>query len=163
MTSTQITITEISDSRIAIASPYAPEFVAGIKRLGGRWDPDGKVWIINSSERKEVEALLADVYGWMPPHVAEMVGTQTIVITARHNIVARRDGIRVAGQTIARAHGRDSGARLGPGVVQVAGKDPLSGGSMKNWETIIPEGTRFRLTLPMGVEPDGRDWAVEYL
>lgn len=44
--------------------------------------------------------------------------------------------VEVAGRTIARAWGRDSGAKLGDGVVKLQGRVG-SGGSMKNWETVV--------------------------
>lgn len=46
------------------------------------------------------------------------------------------DDIRLFGKTIASAYGRDSGAKLGKDAVLIKG-NACSGGSVKNWRTII--------------------------
>lgn len=48
--------------------------------------------------------------------------------------------LQIGSLTLARAFGRDSGARLGDGVAHLAGPKPRSGGSVKNWRTVIPGG-----------------------
>lgn len=37
-------ITNLGNGRIAIDSPYNPDFVRRIKKAGGKWDPANKVW-----------------------------------------------------------------------------------------------------------------------
>ena len=126
-TSGQISITETNGGRLAIQTPYDKSFIAGVKALGGKWDSSNKVWTIAPTERKEAEVLLGEVYGWM---ASGMGGTHRVTLTAKQEIKVHTDGIRIAGQTIARATGRDSGARLGEGVVKLEGII-TSTGSMK--------------------------------
>lgn len=54
------------------------------------------------------------------------------------------------GYTVARAYGRDSGAKLGDNVSMLKG-GISSGGSMNNWKTYIDEDSVFRLQVPMNV------------
>ena len=159
-TSVQITIAEETNGRLAIATPYDQQFISGIKRLGGRWDSASKVWTVAQTERKEAEVLLGEIYGWMSSGLG---GTQRVTITAKETIKVHTDGVRIAGQTIARATGRDSGARLGEGVVLLDGKIE-STGSMKNWYTLIKAGSRFRLEFPLLAldSIDASSWDVEY-
>jgi hypothetical protein len=57
----------------------------------------------------------------------------------------------VAGREVARAFGRDSGAKLGPDVVVRAGGFH-SGGSRKNWRITVKDGTSFDLLrLPVAM------------
>ena len=67
-----------------------------------------------------------------------------VEITALHDIL--RESPTFLGYTIAKSTGRDSGATLGEDVYQVEGKIS-SGGSIKNWYTVIKEGSKFRLEV----------------
>ena len=161
MATSQVEVREEGD-RIQIQAPYDRKAVEGFKRLGGKWDSSAKIWVLGTRERNEVLELLGTVYGWVPPHVStDMI---LVEIEAKKLIQERQDGVRVAGRTIARARGRDSGARLGDDVRQVSGNSARSGGSFKNWVTIIPEGARFRLELPLlaAEDIDRREWDVTY-
>lgn len=51
---------------------------------------------------------------------------------------------KLGGRTIARAYGRDTGAKAGDGVIVDAGKID-SAGSAKNWKTVAREGTVIRV------------------
>lgn len=58
--------------------------------------------------------------------------------------------IYLAGRVIAGARGRDSGVTIGNGVVLVSG-EIKSGGSVKNWLTVVKSESVFRiLDLPLG-------------
>lgn len=160
MSTSEISITETASGRLAIQAPYDKGFISGVKKLGGRWEAGSKCWTIAPTERKEAEVLLGDVYGWM---ASGLGGSQVIVLTAKRDLREFEDGIRVSGRTIARATGRDSGARLGDGVVMLDGYI-YSGGSRKNWTTSIRSGSKFRLELPLlALDTINRnDWDVEY-
>lgn len=67
---------------------------------------------------------------------------------------------RILGKSIASAWGRDSGARVGDDVAFVEGR-PESGGSFKNWRSVVPAGSvvvlhnvpqaALQMELPEGV------------
>ena len=130
--------------RIYVQSPYDPQFIAGAKRIAGRWDSTDERWLFPAAQRERVMSLLDDVYGWDPDSADERV---TVRLTADKEISVEHDGVRVAGVTIARATGRDSGARLGDGVILVSGSAG-SGGSRKYWRTRVRSGSVFEVDFP---------------
>jgi hypothetical protein len=68
-----------------------------------------------------------------------------IWVTVNEDWEERRGGLFLFGRQVARAFGRDSGARLGDGIVLKRGS-VNSSGSMKNWKTKITDGTIFIMT-----------------
>jgi hypothetical protein len=77
------------------------------------------------------------------------------LVTARVTITTTwyedRAGLFAGGRLVARAFDRDSGARLGDGVIILRG-NATSGGSRKNWETRIQGGSIFEIRdLPRGM------------
>ncbi len=51
------------DGRIAVSSPYHPDFPARARGLGGSWDGARRVWVFDAGDRERVEALCRDIYG----------------------------------------------------------------------------------------------------
>lgn len=45
-----------------VSSPYSDRFVAGAKKLGGRWDPEGRTWEFPLAKQAHLRALLIEVY-----------------------------------------------------------------------------------------------------
>lgn len=128
---------ETRDGKAYIASPYSSVFVRRIRLMGGRWDSGSRRWVIPSEALPAARELLMDIFG--ETDVAPAEETVTVVVEYLHNVSAVRGAVTLGGLTIARASGRDSGARLGPGVAFISGQ-PRSGGSHMNWMTIIPAG-----------------------
>lgn len=127
---------------ILCRTPYHPRFVSEAKRLGGKWSPSSKAWVFDPRDRERVEALCREVYGTAGEEDCELVSVR---IRALDEIWNLHEAVYFAGRVVARAWGRDSGAKLGPGVVQVAGERPRSGGSAKYWRTTIPKDAVFEL------------------
>lgn len=48
---------------LTIYSPYDPQFVSGVKALGGRWDPEARSWSVPLHERDRLRELLLRAYG----------------------------------------------------------------------------------------------------
>ena len=48
---------------VVTRTPYAREFPACAKKLGGRWNPDYKVWVFPKTAEDAVRALVQEVYG----------------------------------------------------------------------------------------------------
>ena len=109
--------TAVTGDTFAVNAPYNSEFISAAKRLGGRWD--APEWVFDARDEARVRALLIECYG-TDGEVADLV---TIKIEWSNSESAKRGPIAANGRTIARADGRDSGARLGDGVVILADGD----------------------------------------
>ena len=84
----------------------------------------------------DVREAMREVYGRDDQPVTDMADVK---LTFEESVAADRASVVILGRTVASAYGRDSGARVGDGVMFLQGK-PKSGGSVKNWETIVPSG-----------------------
>ena len=135
-----ITIT-INSGTALIDVPYNTRFVQQVKRLGGRWMPEQKRWAIDARNVEHVRAAMLDCYGRTDVSTDELV-TVRVTVGDKGMKSRCRGSIEMFGRIVARAMSRDGGARNGDGIVFVAGR-PGSGGSVKNWETIIYAGSVF--------------------
>lgn len=130
---------EITGEFANVFTAYNPDFVKQIKTIGGaRWDAAQKAWKVPANTVDDVRSIMQEVYGEtdVPAASNEKVNVR---LTFEKQICEWRAPVTIFGKTIASAFGRDSGARVGDGVSFVSGR-PQSGGSMKNWETVIPVG-----------------------
>jgi hypothetical protein len=137
-----IRIEHTPNAKILCETPYSPTFPAAAKKLGGRWVPERKAWQFDGRDEAAVRALCVRLFGTdgSPETTAD-------VLTIRApSGVCTNDGtaLWLAGRQVARVLGRDSGARLGDGVVVVTGSFG-SGGSMKNPRIVVKAGTVFEL------------------
>ena len=151
---------EVAGGRVMIYSPYNRTFVARAKKLGGKWMAAGKAWTFDERDADRVKALVGDVYGHFFDADVELVDVR---ITCSEIVEADRKPIMCGPREVARAWGRDSGAKLGDGVVQLEGR-VYSGGSVKNWDTRASAGSVFEVRdYPKAqVEKiDAETWAVE--
>lgn len=122
--------TTLTATTIQVESPYNREFVSQAKLIGGRWS--APFWVFDIRDADRVRDVLMDIYG-EDGSVQDRV-TIRMTLTSEHD---KRGGpIVVHGREIASATGRDSGARLGRGIVLIEGKFD-GGGSVKNWSTIV--------------------------
>lgn len=48
---------------IEVHTDYNPEFIAGIKKLSGVWEPDEKAWIVKQENIEAVRDLATKVFG----------------------------------------------------------------------------------------------------
>lgn len=136
---------EITGSNVTVDSPYNPNFVAGAKRLAGRWSKPN--WVFPKAQEARVRALCVEVYG--------TDGSETHNADTRVRLLIRPGSssnmaLRVGPLQICRAFDRDSGAALAPGVVLLG--EITSGGSRKNpraaWSYLIVEAE-----VPAGAVP----------
>lgn len=115
---------------------YNDQLVASCRALGGRWDAQASAWVFNSLVEQEVDEL-DRLYN------EDLVA---IDIEALDDIYSSASSVTFLGYTIARAFGRDSGAKLGDKIMMLGGAIS-SGGSVKNWNTKVMRGSRFRLEI----------------
>ena len=120
-----------------LRADYNEQLVAECRRLGGKWDPEEKAWIFSGLVESEVEEL--DLR-YNSKKVA-------VKIHFSEEESAGTGPVTVAGIPIASASGRDSGAKLRDGIAVLSG-GASSGGSRKNWYTIIEAGTTLRMYMP---------------
>lgn len=132
---------KISDGKASVFTPYNAEFISRIKLLGGRWNPSQKCWTVVEDAVDDVRAAMRNIYGQDDQPVSETVD---VILTFEDEISSWHGPVTILGRTIASAMGRDSGARVGEDVMFLEGA-PKSGGSVKNWETIVPAGCVVKL------------------
>ena len=119
-----------ANGKLHVVTPYNVSFVAGARKLAGSWDADKKLWVFDARDLDRVKALCMTLYG--SDGVTD--DTCTIRVTYAPGESADRGPLTIAGRVVAKAWGRDSGAKLGEGIVLLEGGF-TSGGSMKNWDT----------------------------
>lgn len=149
----------VNAGKASIHSPFHPDFVVRIKGIGGRWNAASKTWTVGENMVNEAREIMRAVYG-RDDQQTDVQATD-IRIRFGEEVHCTCGGITMYGKTIAKAWGRDSGARVGEDVAFVEGR-PDSGGSAKNWRTIIPAGSVVAVknvpvallgeTLPEGAE-----------
>lgn len=133
---------------------YNSILITACRNLGGRWDKQAVAWSFPSFVEDKV-AELDELYN------TDIVSVE---ITAMETRNVLQNSVRFCGYSIAFAKGRDSGAELSKGVACLAGRY-TSGGSYKNWTTVIEKGAVFRLKVPRklfyGIE--NKYWTVQLI
>ena len=121
----------------SLRAEYNSILVDECRNLGGTWDKSQDAWIFPAYVESEVESL------------DEIFNSDPIVIeiTAIEEIYEYGKGIEFLGKPLCRAFERDSGARISTDIALLSGY-ATSGGSRKNWATILDEGTVLRLQIP---------------
>lgn len=160
---TEVSIKQIGN-RLAVIAPYHPDFGSQAKSLGGRWDPLDKKWMFDLRDEDRVSAMCKAVYGTDGKTPVGNLVTLRCICKEGH--MQSKMGIYIAGRCVAYATGRDSGARLGEGVVLLAGKFS-SGGSDRNWTTWATAGTIVEirdvpvLEAATAIEEGNYYWSIE--
>lgn len=123
---------ERTGDQIVARTPFLnSNFNAKARNLAGHWDRARGGWIFDARNEPMVRAALRRAYGSDGTAPADTVSVRFHV-----DRDVWQGPVEVAGRTIARATGRDSGATLGQGIVMLSG-DVNSGGSVKNWHTVV--------------------------
>jgi hypothetical protein len=151
-------ITNLGNGKIAIETPYNPEFVKRIKKTGGRWNGRNKTWETDERNLDVVRSIMRDVYG-QDDLPQELIN---IRVTLKESVDELRGPIVMFGRTIASAFGRDSGAKIGSGVCFEAGGCD-SAGSVKNWYTKISSGSVITIhDVPRRAVEEKLGWNDDY-
>lgn len=123
-----------TSTTISVKSPYNSKFVEAAHKLNGKFDRG--TWAFDARDAQRVRDLCFQIYGDDGVRKDQV----TLRIEWLKGTGATCDSLQAHGRTIARASGRDSGAKLGEDVVLLEGAF-TSGGSMKNWSTDVSTGT----------------------
>jgi len=122
--------TKNGNEYLYVKTPYSGEFVAGAKKLNGKWIADQKEWAFDPRDEERVRELCRKIYG------TDGATPDLELVTVRLHLDKLKDyyygTLELFGRVIARRPGRDSRVRLDNSVVIVAGGFPTSGGSVKN-------------------------------
>lgn len=129
-----MTTIHTTETQIVVTGEYNSEFVAKARTLAGKWVAPS--WVFDIRDESAVRAACLECYG-TDGHRTDLVDVEVRFGPEDDTHTAP---IMYCGRTIARAFGRDSGAKLGDGVVLQSGGF-TSGGSVKNWYTRAKEGT----------------------
>lgn len=135
---------ERTGAEIRVRSPYSPRFVTRARAAGGAWK--NPYWAFPAAAEEAVASALSDVYAYDEAE-ADLV---TVRVMLLEEVAGDRGPAMLAGKVLANARGRDSGADQGADVIYESGH-PQSGGSMKNWRSVAPEGAVVTL-LGVGAE-----------
>lgn len=150
---------EIRDNTAYVFTPYNPAFVKEIKTIGGaKWDGVQRCWKVPEATVDTVRKIMMEVYGETDlPDGGEKV---TVRVKFNEMETSLRSSIVVFGKTIACAFGRDSGARVGDEAAFIVGA-PRSGGSAKNWTTVIDEGSVVEIrNVPIAALNDSYEYEI---
>ncbi len=121
---------------IEIVTPYNKEFVSKARNLRGKWDKTKNAWIFDDSIEEYVRQSLIECYGTTGEDPVE---TCSLLVKDFTRYASKSD-VELFGRSIARAYGRDSGAKLGDNIIWISGTYD-SGGSVKNWSTDVMNAT----------------------
>lgn len=124
---TDIIISETDFGKIAVSSPFNPDFVKGAKRLGGKWSGDTKAWLFDARDRGRVEDLLATCYGYSVAASGELA---TVRIVLDEDNAGDKE-VYFAGRSICSRRYRDAPVKTADNVVVIDGEFPASAGSMR--------------------------------
>lgn len=129
---------EKTEKQMIASSPYHPDLPAKAKKLGGKWSAASKAWIFDIRDEDRVKDLYRNIYGTDgDTPTGDLV---TLRVNFFEGASDLHGGVFVGGRCIGRATGRDSGASLANGIIIIDGRI-YSGGSVKNWRTVVAEGT----------------------
>lgn len=121
-----------------VYTPYNAEFVGKIRNVGGaKWDSDKRAWTVPAETVQEVRQIMRAVYG--EDDLPSGGKSVSVRLTFERGYSTLCRPVTLMGKTVAVAYGRDTGAKVGTDVVFLEG-EPDSGGSAKNWRTVIPAG-----------------------
>lgn len=128
----------VKDGKAELYTPYNADFVKAIKALGGaRWNASKKCWTISEDMLTQAREIMMDVYGYTDEEQGETI---TVKVTFSEDVYEECDSVVILGKTVARAYGRDTGAKPGEDALLQEGT-LASGGSRANWRSIVRAGS----------------------
>lgn len=123
-----------ADGQVKVTSPYNQHFVTKARNMRGKWK--NEAWYFDDSIIDYVRELMMECFGT----TGETPYGNVDLLIKDFNKWERTQPVELFGRTIARAFGRDSGAKLGDGIILLSGSVD-SGGSVKNWSTDVSNAT----------------------
>lgn len=139
----EISFTSIPEQELVkVVTPYNQQFVTRCKNFRGTFKNDA--WYFDDSIADLVKEAMIETFG--------VDGTEVVELCTLHiknfSDYASKDPVVLFGRTIAKARGRDSGARLGDGIIFIKGRYS-SGGSVQNWRTEVSDADFLIKDFPL--------------
>jgi hypothetical protein len=125
---------EIIGDKVKVTTPYHADFVEKCRRLRGKWT-DG-AWWFDDSVLEYVREVMMEFFNT----TGELPYEEVSLLVKDYTSFGDRGPVTLFGRTIAKAFGRDGGAKIGDGIVVIKGEVD-SGGSVKNWRTRVVDAT----------------------
>jgi len=146
-----------TEKTIEVRAPYSADFVARCRELRGKWNAFDKTWVFPSALKDEVLEALNEHYGYVADTHQERI---TLLVTVHENLSADKAPVKFGPYELAGARGRDSGARTSQNVALLSGSIN-SGGSVKNWESRVSKGAKFKIwDVPISIAERLRKIAI---
>lgn len=127
---------------VLVFTPYNEGFVAQMRNLKGFWDYEQQCWWLNAGKIPAIRSAMRDHFGADDTGDTE---TTTVWLTFRESKGSFRSDYCLLGKVLCHATSRNGGGTPGEDVYYLSGK-PESGGSIKNWSSIVPAGSVIRLS-----------------
>lgn len=123
---------EIKNDRLYIETPYDRDFISEVKKIGGRWDRDARMWHVDPREEEQARTLTRNIFGsdGTKQDEEDLVNVRITLSETFETYYENR--LTIAGRTIAHRPGRDDEVKLGKDVILVSGGFTWSGGSRNN-------------------------------
>lgn len=137
----QIQLT-IIDDKVKVITPYNEGFVQKCRNLRGTFK--GGAWWFDDSIIDYVREAMIKYFGT----TGELPYENCTLLVKNFSDDQYTGPVLLFGRTVARAFGRDSGARLGDDIVFISGRYE-SGGSVKNWRTEVTDATFEMRNFPV--------------
>lgn len=142
----------IKEGSIYLVSPYDKDLASKCRNLNGDWT--GSAWEFKYDE---------DVLDAVKHAVEETFDFEydaprvTARIEFKEDFYKRKAPYTIGGYILSEARNRDSGAKVGPGVLLIEGRIE-SGGSMKNWSSEVLAGSVFKIkNFPKGAKVEDEE------
>ena len=109
------------------------------------WDSSEKCWVIPVDAVDACRDIMRGVYGRCDIQDIDSIKTVKLKLTFNEDFETLHSDVILFGKTLCHACGRDSGGKPGEDVVYLNG-EPSSGGSVKNWCSVVPKGAVVMLS-----------------
>lgn len=134
---------EVKDGVANVYTPYNPDFVKKIKGIGGaKWNGPQKCWTIPQTAIEAAREIMTNIYGYSDIKENETI---SLKVTFNEAVYGSCSDVLLFGKILSHAYGRNSGAKVGDDVAYISG-GATSGGSAKNWNSIVKKGSVAILT-----------------
>ncbi len=131
------------EGRAYVYTPYSAQFVTRVKQIGGaKWDREKKCWTIPEDAVGSCRDIMKEVYG--ETDIPDAMPKLCLRVRFITDYEERLAPVAFFGKNLASAMGRDSGAKVGDGVVLEKG-EICSSGSAKNWTSMVKKDAVFLL------------------
>lgn len=129
---------EVMNGKANVYTPYNPDFVKKVKGIGGaKWNGSEKCWEIPETAIEAAREIMCEVFGYSDVKENETI---SLKITFNEKVEEPKSDVVLFGKILSHAKGRDTGAKVGDDVAYICGGG-TSGGSVKNWYSIVRDGS----------------------